>query len=389
MTKTQETAELRGLARLLSHETSVSDLLQHLTDLDPEPWTTVPGIEHAPTGSTRERSLRRLKGKRVSGTADLELTIDNTTLALVEVKLSHVFSADQRRRYEASAPATAALVLAGIEIDRRLVRDHSRWSFISLTDLFGRWVSSRSVEAAQLAAAAVAVLRGWDQLLDDVFEPSSSPQRRDLLAVNKKFLARLSARRIAERLAETWMSSAHVTSGGGLAIAQAWATIDRERGEYLIAEVRWHEGLKAGELRFGVDFEAPATRASAYGLARAMSDKISVDSLKLALRTDQCPLDLLLTTTGTGRPRARGDWDAVVERGLHSRGADGAVKGTRLTHTPDFFGDGTLRHEAKSTIDFARASANDLVQLIDATLQYLTTCAPTDWPDRAEEAITA
>ena len=51
-------------------------------------------------------------------------------------------------------------------------------------------------------------------------------------------------------------------------------------------------------------------------------------------------------------------------------------KNNRRQTTPGFYGDGALRFEATVGIDFEHASALDLIVLIDATLEYLSSNQP-------------
>ncbi|EXF23887.1 hypothetical protein BG28_09705 [Nesterenkonia sp. AN1] len=54
---------------------------------------------------------------------------------------------------------------------------------------------------------------------------------------------------------------------------------------------------------------------------------------------------------------------------------DGSRNNRRRT-APAFYGDGALRFQAISNIDFSRVSARDLVELIDLTLNHLSSREP-------------
>lgn len=180
-----------------------------------------------------------------------------------------------------------------------------------------------------------------------------------------------------------------------MAIAQTWAPLRGDDKRCLIAEVRWVGGRStgepwSGELRFGIDFwlkESRAAREESWQLARAMDAVLRADSFIATLERQQPHLASLLRGEGAGRPRKSVEtdpqWNAVVIHGLSRSGSNGAVKGTRQTIHPGFYGNGTQRFEAKVSIDFHRASAADLVSLLTFTLTYLTTaeCLPDHYRD--------
>lgn len=369
------TGQLRGLQRVLAREVHVSDLMQHLTDLDPSPWRGLLGL--VPDSADRERKLAKLSsGERVRGTVDLVLSDAEQEVA-IEVKVGHRFSSDQQDRYERST--TGRLVLAGLAVDESLVRFAARWQFVTLADVFQAWASSSSKEARMLGQAAAAVLREWDSSIAAVFQ--AGKETRPLDSVKQKFLAVVIARRLADELGQRgWTTSAGVTSGGGLAIVQAWAAIRDDPNRCLIAEVRWHKDLQTGELRFGVDYslaESHEARAEVWALAGAMDDSIRIDAFRQHLANVRPELDRLLIRGGAGRKPANDDtWRPVVERGFKSRDNAGGVEGGRSQNNPGFVGDGTQRFEAVSKLDYSIATASDLSALIEESLEYLKSRLP-------------
>lgn len=291
----------------------------------------------------------------------------------IEVKVGHRFSADQQARYEKSTDGR--LILAGLHADRTLVRSAERWEYLNLGDVFQAWVDSPSEEAVALARAAANVMHEWDAAIDSVFGPRE--EGHPLISIGQKFLAVVIARRIAAELEQrgliTW---AGVTSGsGGLAIVQAWAPIQDDRDRRYIAEVRWHEGMQAGELRIGVDYYLPESRearAEVWDMAKAMSDAIRIDALHTHLIGKHPQLGDLLLRIGPGRkPANDGAWGPVVDRGFKSTSNPGGVIGGRLQNNPGFAGDGTQRFEAVSKLDYSRATATDLIELLEASLEFL------------------
>lgn len=366
----------RGLERLLAKETNISDLIQMLSDHDPSPWRELIGF--VPDKVEREALIS-------SNMADLRLTSPDRE-ALIEVKLGHTLSTEQQTAYEALSHGPE-LYLAALGSDEiRLSSASDRWRFLSLSELFGAWARPRGDEFVRtLASEASRILRSWDETLLGVFSPLASSQRQPLSVVSQKFLARIATRRIVLMLTTLGrLSSADVTSGGGLATVQGWTPI-RGQGpdRCFIAEVRWWESKPGGELRFGVDFdprpkhdEDEEVRRAAYNLARSMDATINFASLQKHLEQQQPELARFLHRKKPSRPQAKGDWEEVIVHGFAgARLADGSKNSRRRT-SPDFYGDGALRHEAIANISFERASGADLVDLIDATLDYLVQHQP-------------
>lgn len=374
-------SQLRGLQRILAREVHVSDLLQHLTDLDSTPWAELIGF--VPQSASRERRLAKLGGdKRVKGTLDLLLQADGQEDVAIEVKLGHVFDSDQQERYELST--NGRLLLVGLAGDEPLVRSLEKWDFLRLADVFDAWGSSNSQEATVMARAAGDVIRGWDGSVDDVFTTDSGGKPLD--SIEHKFLARVVTRRMADELGERgWLHRTGVSSGSsGTAIVQAFAPIRDDRDRCLIAEVRWLNSLRAGEFRIGVDYDLPESResrAEVWALAKAMDESIRIDSLREQLAETSPELDRLLVTTGAGRTRVNDEvWMPVVECGFMSPDNPGGVKGDRKSIKPGFSGDRTMRFEAVGRLDFSRANGVDLIDLLDEGLKYLVSRLPEEHP---------
>jgi hypothetical protein len=107
-----------------------------------------------------------------------------------------------------------------------------------------------------------------------------------------------------------------------------------------------------------------------------MNAEIEFATLKDHLSNAQSDLAALLQRDKPSRPKPKGDWERVVAHGFKGAPlADGRKNNRRLT-SPDFFGDGALRFQAIVGINFDRASARDLTNLIDRTLEYLSSREP-------------
>lgn len=364
----------RGLERLLAQETNVSDLIQFLSDRDPTPWEPLVGF--VPDDLVREASA--------ANNADLLLTAGSKS-AVIEVKLGHLMPAQQQAKYEALEP-DLDLYLAALSADEvRLAEVSDRWKFLSLSSLFSGWESSQDELARSLAREAAALLKEWDRIISGVLEAGAAQGGLQLDELKQKFLARVVTRRLVKELhGRGHMATAGVTSGGGLPIIKAWAPIRGEgKDRTFMAEVRWRDNKPGGELRFGVDFdprpghkEDEEVRRAAYDLAHSMEHNIDHKALHARLTQDRSDLGEALSRGKSSRPAARGDWEAVIVHGLKGSPVKDGGRNTRRRTTPAFYGDGALRFQAISDIDFSRVSAQDLVDLIDLTLNHLSSSEP-------------
>jgi hypothetical protein len=375
----------RGLERLLAQEVNVSDLIQFLSDRDPSPWAELVGF--VPDAVTREA----LADNR----ADLLLTSESKA-AVVEVKLGHLMTVEQQEKYEAlsSRPDLYMAALAADEV--RLASDSGRWRFLSLSDLVSCWEKVGDELARLLASEAAGVLRGWDRMISGVFDTRSAQGWTSLSALTQKFLVRVVTRRIAQDLhVRGRLVWAGVTSGGGLPLVQGWTPVRGEGPDRaFMAEIRWWDRKPGGELRFGVDFnprpgqlEDEEVRRAAYQLARSMDTDIHYASLKGQIAQERPDLAEFLRREKPSRPNAKGDWERVILHGFKGSLLPDGRANNRQRTSPDFYGDGALRFQAIADVDFERASARDVTDLIDLTLTYLSSRQPGVDPgiDRSQE----
>ncbi|NWL32663.1 hypothetical protein DM791_07060 [Paenarthrobacter nitroguajacolicus] len=362
--------------RILARETSISDLLQFLSDRNSEPWAELVGF----MPKTVEREAIG------SNQADLLLTAKDGRVAAIEVKLGHIMSAKQQANYE-SLPGNPSLYLAALSMDRQRVDADSTldWSFLSLAQVFEAWTDTDDGVSRALANHAFVVLSEWDWLLSRAFGPARGAEGKPLNILTQKFLARVLTRRIAADLRSRGrLSKADVASGGGLPLIQAWTPI-RGEDEYrcFMAEVRWQQNNQGGKLRFGVDFgnrpgepENEEIRRTAHELSQSMDTHIDFPALKRYMNVAHPQLAGLLTQDGVSRPVAKGDWEQVVRYGFAGTSAANGKKNSRQQTTPAFFGDSTLRFQATADVDFGNANGQDIVNLLDATLSYLSDRQP-------------
>lgn len=368
--------QLRGFERILAKETNISDLLQFLSDKTMEPWAYLIGF--VPVEVERE--------SHNENSADLLLTSADGRKAVVELKLGHLMSNNQQRKYE-MLDGDPDLYLAALSMDRDRVNDirDRRWKFLSLADVFDAWNGIDDMAVSAVASKVTQVLQNWDEKLSAVFKASEDDRSKPLSVLEQKFLARVATRRIAMDIQlRGELSDATVTSGGGLPIVQAWKPIRNESSERsFIAEVRWSQSKPSGALRFGVDFdprpgenENEEVRRAAYDFACSMVDVLDFAAMKGHLENREPRLAGLLSREKSSRPHPKGDWEEIV---LHGFDGVSKIRGKRTDRrdiSPAFHGDGALRFQAMVDVDFERASAQDVTDLLNATLVYLTGAEP-------------
>lgn len=374
--------------RLLARETNVSDLLQFLTDSDPLPWADLVGW--VPVSSTREQRLPR------GHLADLVLTASDGGQAVLELKIGHELSDAQRTAYEQyrdARPEQRRLVLLALAPDGGEVAGSDGWTVLRLSQVAAAWSDSANHAAREVAALMTATLGAWDTLLEAVLLPSSDPRSEPLDVLPSKFLARVASREIARRLSSgrstaVDLSESGVTSGGGLALVQAWTELHGDPYRCLLAEVRWKQfGQRLGaELRFGVDFwdeerETRESREAAWRLARAMSGAITADALRAHFAVHLPEQVVALRPGRSSRSEPVPTWGDVVDRGFASPTNPGGVPGNRRSLRCGFVGDGTRRFEEAVTLDTSTVTAGDLVDLIRATLDHLVAHLPEDYEE--------
>jgi hypothetical protein len=366
----------RGLGRLLAQETNISDLLQFLSDRDSTPWAGLIGFVPA--------SLQREANE--ANHADLLLVADDKRSVVIEVKLAHVMDVEQQKAYE-DLESQPELILLALSMDKHRVEDASasRWRFLSLAQVFDAWRDVPDEASRVIAREASSVLGRCDTEISSVFKPLGQEGGSPLSALTEKFLVRVVTRRIGADLRDRGvLAVAGVSSGGGLPLVEAWKPIRNEgKDRCFIAEVRWWETKPGGELRFGVDFDArpglkedEEVRRAAYTLAQSMDQYIDFVALKKYLEGANPRLAELISREGPSRPGPAGDWEQVIRHGFTGSRLEDGKKDNRRTTRPAFYGDGALRFQAIANIDFGRARAHDITDLLDETLTYLAAMQP-------------
>lgn len=109
-------------------------------------------------------------------------------------------------------------------------------------------------------------------------------------------------------------------------------------------------------------------RQAAHDLACSMDDRIDSEALKSHLEASNPELARLLNRKNSSRPDAKGDWEQVMRHGFAGAPLPDGKRNDRRQRHPAYFGDGTLRFRAIADIDFVSAGAQDIADLLDATL---------------------
>lgn len=348
-----------GCRRLLARETNVSDLLQYLTDRDPTPWAALaPGT----VGADREARIGATQS------ADLILRdIEGTATGGVEVKLGYTFDGAQAEAYEKTLDERIPLLLAGLDTDAVSAgAARERWQFVHLSTLVSTWTSSKDTEAAAVACAAARVLTHWDETTSAVLEIGG--HGAPLAAIQEPFLARVVTRALETRLHERreLRTLADVTLGGGNATLMAFSRIPDERpGREFIGEIRWSIPKQTMVLRLGLDYPRGSReeRQAVWDAALRMDDVIAADRFISHVAASTPVIARTLSSKGAGRPRRKGNWNDIIEKGFES--------GDAKNYNPGFHRDRDTRFEAMAQVDLSQASGVVVESLLTLGLDYL------------------
>lgn len=279
-------AASQALARLLSRENRVSDLIAFLAGLDSEPFLAALGLPAQEVYVKREDLL----GKRETGSADLVVRNENGPIALLEIKVSAAQHGNQFERYEKWAneqtPPPKCYLVA---LDGEALSPPPGWAVEALPRLLRCWQSSRNPHAAWLASAAATVLEDWVTQADGNLGKAAGPIVGDLIA-----------RRIAADLAAdgdrgTDLDAYPERTFGGAAMVLAYLPFPGqppEPGAWLCADFRSGARDRPGvpwELRLGVEVEISAqisatqARVTAHDMAMSIREALTCTAVKQTL----------------------------------------------------------------------------------------------------------
>jgi len=341
-----------GLERLLLSESNVSDLIQFFASEDPEPLAGLLGVDF---DDVRRESL--MGAKR----ADLVLRRAGRPVAAIELKVAHAFSDEQRKAYESWASVNGAPVLVLSSLDSAPLDLPPGWKHHPLKTVFRAWTLSRKSFVPSLAMRVTDVLERWNKVVEGVDKPMTEAGALTFDDIDDVALLRVVSRELAVALhAAGWAARAGVSSGGGNPLVQSWEQVKGVEDVWFIADARFEENRV--HLRFGVD-GGPGTAEEVWRVAQALDDAITVDALVTFIdgtsneRSSTLPR---FEAGGRGRPRARGDWNAVVLAGKKAAGAN-----------PGFLRDGLTRLECGGRILKSDLNSWSLKLLLEAVHDHL------------------
>ncbi|PQZ92175.1 hypothetical protein CQ018_11670 [Arthrobacter sp. MYb227] len=348
-----------GIERLLNRETNVSDLLQYLTILDASPWVELVGFE--PFEAHREFSLL---SKNHKGSGDLLLTGPDSELVAIELKLGHQISVEQQAKYEGWADSrNASLFLVSLDPDNE--RPSNLWEIVRLDDLFGRWKSSEVLLARKLAADIFEVFNKRQKLVAGVFLGPGEPGSRQFSEVRTADEMRIITRTIRENFKKQDIQAhADVTLGGGNAIIQTWLPIAETEDLFFIAEARF--SANRAVLRFGLD--GPWDGIHVWKAANSIDAGLRCDALKEYVEAKgQLELFAGVNLHKSGRPAAKGDWEAALNSWDGTSRFEDHFGGLN----PGFNRDKAFRLQASASFDREQTNASSLIGVLEFTLEYL------------------
>ncbi|OSY39580.1 hypothetical protein C8E95_1772 [Pseudonocardia autotrophica] len=202
-----------ALARLLAHESRVSDLLAWLIEIDDSPIREYLGLGSGPVRARREVGVK-------GGSIDLVLQLheDGRPVAVLEMKTSADIHGDQLGRYDGWVESLEQLprrFLCTLDGDRLAPLS---WTCVSLSELFAAFAIGSSNEHGRWLAGEISnVLHLWDSEADGRIGIARGRSSPDVFT-----------RRVAEnlRLSEDPPDSsagAWRTTRGGNAMFMFWA----------------------------------------------------------------------------------------------------------------------------------------------------------------------
>jgi hypothetical protein len=281
-------AASQALARLLSRENRVSDLIAFLAGLDSESFLAALGLPLQEVRVKREDLL----GKRETGTADLVVRGESGPIALLEIKVSAAQHGNQFERYDnwARVQATEPKCYL-VALDGEALSPPLGWAVEPLPRLFRCWRDSRNPHAAWLGSAAAAVLEGWVTQADGRLGNATGSVVGDLIA--RRIAVGLAAHGDLGMGLEIYPTT---TFGAGAAMVLAHLPFpdpSREPGTWLCADFRSKARDRPGapwQLRLGIEVEindhvtAAQARTTAHDLAMSIREALTCTAVRQALR---------------------------------------------------------------------------------------------------------
>lgn len=359
---------LEPLARILSHEVNVADLLCYLIELDPKPLLTALKLRAEVPGVRQE--VRRGRRTRV----DLLVTDDDQPIALLELKVGAAQHGDQFARYSAVASELGGIPCHLIALDAFTADIPTDWGDHLLQDLLGRWGNS-TVEPARVVAGELE--RAAHGLLQQAAGPLSRAGRT-AVAVAVRHIDH-GVRQLVPEFAPL---GGPARTGGGQPMVVYWLPHPRRESdrEWLCVDLRSESARTSPwKLRLGVEVgkdEEGTTSAEsrAHDLAMELREGLRTSAFNEALTADgHGHLAQALSSRHDGfRRRPDG---AALARPASTPGEQDASETRRRSAHPLFHHDYGRRLTTVSHLDCTALTAPELAALVAYALRYLHTSA--------------
>lgn len=271
---------LEPLARILSHEVNVADLLGYLVELDPEPLLTALGL-HADVPGLRQE-VRRGRRTRV----DALVTDAGQPIALLELKVGAAQHGDQFARYAAVASDLGGIPCHLIALDPFTADVPADWGHHLLHDLLGRWGSSTVEPARVMAAELEHAARG---LLQQAAGPLVYAGRT-AVAVAVRHIDHV----VRQLVPDFAPLGGPERTGGGQPMVVYWLAHPGRKSdrEWLCVDLR-SESTRTSpwKLRLGVEVDkdeegGTSAESRAHDLAMDLRESLRTSAFKQALTTD-------------------------------------------------------------------------------------------------------
>lgn len=358
---------LEPLARILSHEVNVADLLGYLAELDPDPLLAALGLRADAPGIRQE--VRKGRRTRV----DAFVTDAGRPIALLELKVGSAQHGDQFERYAAVAQELGGIPCHLIALDAFTADVPPDWGHHLLPDLLGRWASS-TVEAARVVATELELAaRG---LLLQAAGPLALAGRA-AVAVAVRHIDD-DVRRLVPELGSAGGAN---RTGGGQPMVIYWAPHPRQQSdrEWLCVDLRSESARSSPwKLRLGVEVDlgdggGTSAETRAHELAMDLRESLRTSNFARALTAaGHGPLAAALSSRHDGFRRRPGPDEAVLRWPVAP--GDASRKPRRPAH-PLFHHDRGRRMTTVSHVDCTSLTALDLAALVAHALRYLGAAA--------------
>jgi hypothetical protein len=359
---------LEPLARILSHEVNVADLLGYLVELDPRPLLAALGLQARDPGIRQE--VRKGRRTRV----DALITDAGDPIALVELKVGAAQHGDQFARYAAVAADLGGIPCHLIALDPFTADVPTDWGHHLLPDLLGGWAGSPVEPARVVATELEHAARG---LLLQAAGPLARAGRA-AVAVAVRHIDHA----VRQAVPDLTLSGGPERTGGGQPMVVYWLphpgrTSDRE---WLCVDLRSESARTSPwKLRLGVEVDdseegGASAESRSHDLAMELLESLRTSALSQSLnKNGHGQLARALSSRPDG---FRGTPDGTDVQWPVATCTDQEVKrGQRRPAHPLLHHDYGRRLTAVSHVDCSALTAAEIAALVAYALRYLHAAA--------------